>query len=107
MTVLADGDYLKSCRAKGVPIPPDWKPSSSAWQNHGRLNIILLTPNTIEETTLDQTTFAQVWSYAPPHGKHACIPLGRNGGGFQVICQSATTGYACFGDNDPTMSGTG
>ncbi len=107
VTVLAEGDYLESCRAKGVPVPPDWKPSSSEWQSHGRLTTILLTANTAEETTPDQTTFASVWSYAPPQGKGACIALGRNGGTFQIICQSAMTGYACFWGNDPTASGTG
>ncbi|MBM4128181.1 MAG: hypothetical protein FJ247_12675 [Nitrospira sp.] len=107
ITVFAEGNYLESCRAKGVPIPPDWKPSSSEWQSHGRLNTILLTPNLADEVAADQTTFAHVWSYAPPQGKGACIALGRNGGTFQVICQSATTGYACFWGNDPTASGTG
>lgn len=107
VTVLAEGNYLEACRAKGVPIPPDWKRASSAWQSHGHLNTILLTPNTIEETVPDQNTFAAVWSYAPPQGRGACIALGRNGGSFQIICQSASTGYACFWGNDPTASGTG
>lgn len=107
VTVLADGDYLESCRTKGVPIPPDWKPSSSEWQGHGNLTTILLTPNTSEDAPTDQTRFASVWSYAPPEGKGACIALGRNGGSFQIICQSATTGYACFWGNDPTASPTG
>lgn len=105
VTVLADGNYLESCQAKGVPIPPDWKPSSSEWQSHGNLNTILLTPNTVEEVPADQTTFAKVWSYAPPQGKGACIALGRNSGSFQIICQSASTGYACFWGNDLTASG--
>ena len=104
LTVIVDGNYLESCRTKGVPIPPDWRPSSSDWQGHGNLNTILLTPNTSEEAPADQTRFASVWSYAPPEGKGACIALGRNGGSFQIICQSATTGYACFWGNDPTSS---
>jgi hypothetical protein len=107
VTVVADGDYLEACRAKGVPVPPDWKPSSSEWQSHGHLNTILLTPNALEEAPADRTTFASVWSYAPPQGKGACIALGRDGGIFQIICQSATTGYACFWGNDPTASGHG
>ena len=106
LTVTADGNYLESCRAKGVPVPPDWTRSSSEWQNHGNLKTILLTPNTIEQTPVDQPTFASVWSYAPPQGKGACIALGRSGGSFQLICQSATTGYACFWGNDPTDSST-
>ncbi|MBH0192319.1 MAG: hypothetical protein HP492_11350 [Nitrospira sp.] len=104
LTVIANGDYLESCRAKGVPAPPDWKRSSSNWQSHGNLNTILLTPNTTEPTPVDQPTFASIWSYAPPQGKGACLALGRSGGSFQVICQSATTGYACFWGNDPTAA---
>lgn len=104
LTVIADGDYLEACRAKGVPAPPDWSPSSSEWQSHGNLGTILLTPNTSEHTPVDGHTFASVWSYSPPQGKGACIALGRSGGSFQIICQSATTGYACFWGNDPTSS---
>ncbi|MBH0199220.1 MAG: hypothetical protein HP497_07330 [Nitrospira sp.] len=104
MTIIADRDYVEACRAKGVPVPPDWRPSSSEWQSHGNLGTILLTPNTIEPTAVDRNTFASVWSYAPPQGKGACIALGRSGGSFQIICQSATTGYACFWGNDPTSS---
>ena len=107
LTVIVNDDYLEACHAKGVPVPPDWKPSSSEWESHGNLSTILLTPNTAEEVSADQTTFASVWSYAPPQGKGACIALGRNGGVFQIICQSASTGYACFWGNDPTTSGTG
>jgi hypothetical protein len=104
LTVIADGDYLDACRAKGVPVPPDWTPSSSEWQSHGHLGTILLTPNPIEGTPVDRHTSASVWSYAPPHGKGACIALGRSDGSFQIICQSATTGYACFWGNDPASS---
>lgn len=104
LTVIADGDYLEACRAKGVPAPPDWTSSSSEWQSHGNLGTILLTPNTSEHTPVDGNTFASVWSYAPPQGKGACIALGRSGGSFQIICQSATMGYACFWGNDPTSS---
>lgn len=104
VTVIADGDYLEACRAKGVPTPPDWAPSSSEWQSHGNLRTILLTPNTNEHTPVDGNTFASVWSYAPPQGRGACIALGRSTGSFQIICQSATTGYACFWGNDPTVS---
>ncbi len=99
--VIVDNNYLESCRAKGVPIPPDWKPAASDWERHGNLHTILLTPNTLDQTPVDETSFASVWSYAPSQGRGACIAVGRNGGSFQVICQSATTGYACFWSNDP------
>lgn len=105
-TVVSDDHYLESCRAKGVPIPPDWNASSSDWERHGNLHTILLTPNTLEKVTVDETTFASVWSYASPDVRGACIALGRSDGSFQIICQSATTGYACFWRNDPRSPGT-
>ena len=105
--VVSEGNYMESCRAKGVPVPPDWKSSSSDWQSHGNLKTILLTPNSLEKVDVDEATFASVWSYAPPTGRGACIALGRGGGSFQIICQSATTGYACFWGNDPRSSSTG
>ena len=105
-SIIAEGNYVESCRAKGVPIPPDWKPSSSEWERHGNLKTILLTPNSLEQAPVDETSFASVWSYAPPQGRGACIALGRNGGSFQVICQSATTGHACFWGNDPSSPHT-
>jgi hypothetical protein len=101
MNVASEDDYMESCRGKGVPIPPDWKPSSSEWERHGNVHTILLTPNHAEQVPADQTSFASIWSYAPPQGRGACIALGRNDGSFQIICQSATTGYACFWSNDP------
>ncbi|OQW30911.1 MAG: hypothetical protein A4E19_09200 [Nitrospira sp. SG-bin1] len=106
MSVIAEGKYVDSCRAKGVPIPPDWKSSSLEWEAHGNLKTILLTPNDLDQTPVDHTSFASIWSHAPPQGKGACIALGRSDGSFQIICQSATTGYACFWGNDPHASST-
>jgi hypothetical protein len=99
-TSEAGTDYMKMCRAKGVPVPPDWKPSASEWEAHGQLKTILLTPNTMDKVEPDATTFASVWSYAPSQARGACIALGRDGGSFQIICQSAATGHACFWGND-------
>ncbi len=104
--VISNGNYVGSCREKGVPIPPDWKASSLEWERHGNLHTILLTPNNLDQTPVDHTSFASVWSYAPSQGRGACIALGRNGGSFQIICQSATTGYACFWGNDAGSSNT-
>jgi hypothetical protein len=105
--LISDGNYIETCRSNGVPIPPDWKPSSSKWESHGNLKTILLTPNNLEQTPIDETSFARVWSYAPPQGKGACIALGRDGGSFQIICQSAMTGHACFWANDQSNAQTG
>ncbi|MBS0181998.1 MAG: hypothetical protein JSS39_06315 [Nitrospira sp.] len=104
--VISEGNYMESCRSKGVPIPPDWKQSSSEWESHGNLKTILLTPNNLDQTPVDHTSFTSVWSYASPDMRGACIALGRNGGSFQIICQSATTGHACFWGNDPHSSNT-
>lgn len=104
--VVRKGDYLESCREKDVPIPPDWNSSSSEWQHHGNLHTILLTSNSLDQTPVDDTSFARVWSYASPDLRGACIALGRSSGTFQVICQSATTGHACFWSNNPSSSST-
>jgi hypothetical protein len=101
-----DADYKTACRSKGVPIPPDWNMSSSEWESHGNLTTILLTPNTMDMVQPNSTTFASVWSYAPPTGRGACLALGRSDGSFQVICQSAETGHACFWGNDPNLPAT-
>jgi hypothetical protein len=106
VSVVSEGNYLASCRENGVPIPPDWKSSSSEWKQHGELRTILLTPNSLEQTTVDDTSFASVWSYASPDVRGSCIALGRNTGTFQIICQSATTGHACFWSNDANSPST-
>ncbi|MBX3335178.1 MAG: hypothetical protein KF876_13710 [Nitrospira sp.] len=106
VAVVSKGDYRESCREKGVPIPPDWTASSSEWRGHGNLHTILLTPNSLDQTPVDNTSFATVWSYASPDVRGACIALGRSSGTFQVICQSATTGHACFWSNDPSSPST-
>lgn len=103
-TSEGDTAYMKICRANAVPIPPDWKSSASEWERHGNLSTILLTPNHLDKVQADNTTFASVWSYASPTVRGACLALGRNGGAFQVICQSATTGHACFWGNDPSQT---
>jgi hypothetical protein len=107
VNVISESNYMESCRSKGVPIPPDWKRSSSEWESHGNLKTILLTPNNLDQTPVDQTSFASVWSYASPDVRGACIALGRSGGSFQIICQSATAGYVCFWGNDSRSPSTG
>ncbi|MBX3304302.1 MAG: hypothetical protein KF693_18985 [Nitrospira sp.] len=103
---MSEGNYLTSCREKGVPIPPDWAASSSEWERHGNVQTILLTPNHLDRTPVDDSSFASVWSYTSPDVRGACIALGRSTGTFQVICQSATTGHACFWSNDTSSPST-
>lgn len=85
--------YMSDCRAHQVPIPPDWAETGTSWVNQGRLETNLLAPGAP----------AYVWTYSDPDRRGACIALPRGGGEegslAGIICQSATTGHACFWDN--------
>ena len=85
--------YMNDCRAHNVPIPPDWAETGTAWRKQGPLGTNLLAPGAA----------ADVWTYSDPAKRGACIALPRDGGGpgsfAGIICQSATTGHACFWDN--------
>jgi hypothetical protein len=93
--VDVDTPYMADCRVHGVPIPPDWAESGTAWILQGNLKdgTNLLQPG--------QNAF--VWTYSDPNVRGACIALPRGSGGpgslAGIICQSATTGHACFWDN--------
>jgi hypothetical protein len=85
--------YMDNCRAQGVPIPPDWSETSTRWKLQGSLGLNILQPG----------VYAGVWTYSDPATRGACIALPRGSGGAGslagIICQSATTGHACFWDN--------
>jgi hypothetical protein len=91
--ILKDTNYMADCRAKGVPIPPDWAQTGTPWVSQGTLTQIILRPS----------PFAEVWTYSDPHKRGACIALPRGNGAVGsvagIICQSASTGNACFWDN--------
>lgn len=92
-----DTPYMAECRRKGVPIPPDWSPRSTAWINHGNVN-------DAGGNILQPGLGAYVWTYTHPRVRGACIALPRTNGGARgglagIICQSATTGHACFWDS--------
>ena len=89
-----DTDYMAYCRKVRVPIPPDFALSGTAWAPQGKLQTNLLQPG----------ADANVWTYSDPVRRGACIALPRGGGGQRaglsgIICQSATTGRACFWDS--------
>lgn len=90
-----DTPYMAQCRAQGVPIPPDWAETGTAWELQGELQTKLLLPQ----------KKAYVWTYSDPVIRGACIALprgvGASGDLTGIICQSATTGAACFWDNMP------
>ncbi|HYI40477.1 MAG TPA: hypothetical protein VE053_09190 [Allosphingosinicella sp.] len=86
--------YMSECRGQDVPVPPNFSMSSpGAWVNRGNLTYNILSPG----------DSAQVWTWTDPARRGACVALPRDGGGpgtlAGIICQSATTGKACFWDN--------
>lgn len=90
---LQTTDYMKDCKTHQVPIPPNWAETGTAWVLQGKLNDNLLQPG----------NDAFVWTYSDPNVPGACVALPREDGAAGspagIICQSATTGYACFWDN--------
>jgi hypothetical protein len=94
-------DYIRRCREAGVPIPPDFSTSSRLWQNQGALQTNLLVPG----------DYAGVYTYHDRSVRGACVALPRGSGdpgsAAGIICQSATTGAACFWDNKLRSGGPG
>jgi hypothetical protein len=84
-----DTDYMAFCRKQRVPIPPDWAAMGTTWVEQG----------TLTQNLLDPGAYADVWTYSDPVRRGACIALPRGNGQVGIICQSATTGNACFWDN--------
>lgn len=85
--------YVEQCRADGVPIPPDWP--DAKWISQGALSLVLIS-----------TTYsAEVFAYKDPMVPGVCYALPRRdktSGSIEllgIICQSSTTGKACFWDN--------
>lgn len=96
--ISSDTPYMAECRKRGVPIPPDWSPWSTAWVAHGNLKDS--GNNLLQGNQADAT----VWTYTHPRVRGACIALPRGNGGGRgglagIICQSAATGNACFWDS--------
>ena len=86
-------DYMRHCTAAGVPVPPDFALSGTPWRQQGQLGTKLISSG------IDAT----VWTWNGS-GRGACVALPRGDGPGDVsgiICQSATTGNACFWDNLP------
>lgn len=84
--------YIASCRAEGVPIPPDWP--DARWISQGPLAFVFIS----------RSYTAEVHAYKDPAVPGVCYALPRrdSSGSIQllgIICQSDTTGKACFWDN--------
>ncbi len=86
-------DYMRECAAAGVPVPPDFALTGTAWREQGALSTNLLSPGAV----------ANVWTWNVTGKRGACVALPRGTGGpgslAGIICQSAETGNACFWDN--------
>lgn len=100
--VDVDTPYMAKCRARGVPIPPDWAGSGTAWVLQGNLD----GPDPHAVNLLqghEPNRDAFVWTYSDPSVRGACIALPRGSGAVRslasIMCQSATTGHACFWEN--------
>jgi hypothetical protein len=95
--VPVDNQYVQDCRDQGVPIPPDFP--DSRWTSQG----------TLAFSFIGQVSPTEVFAYKDPHVPGVCIALPRTSGGsysdggsvslLGIICQSETTGKACFWDN--------
>lgn len=85
--------YMKACTTAGVPVPPNFSTTGTAWKFQGKLTTKII--------QADQD--ANVWTWASASRRGACIALPRGSGApgslAGIICQSATTGKACFWDN--------
>lgn len=89
-------DYIDSCRENDVPIPPDW--GSTLWQYQGIASTDFLENDRTDvwaykSSTVQGTCIALPrWDIVPEEGTNEISLLG-------IICQSQTTGKACFWDN--------
>lgn len=93
ITAIETG-YMGECRAQNVPVPPNFSMSKpGAWVRQGNLTYNMLDPGDP----------AEVWTWTDPARRGACVALPRDDGGpgtfAGIICQSASTGKACFWDN--------
>jgi len=81
--------YANMCGAQDVPIAPFFGAGAGIWSSQGNLANNILAPGQA----------AAVWTWADPAKRGGCVALPRASGQAGIICQSATTGRACFWDN--------
>jgi hypothetical protein len=99
-TPSRDTAYMAQCRRRGVPIPPDWSLSTTQWLYHGALR----GASNLLDGADDPAATAEVWTWSDPLHRGACVILPRSAGGVRgglsgIICQNATSGFACFWDS--------
>jgi hypothetical protein len=94
---LEPTEYMKECGAAQVPVPPDW--GDPRWIFHDTLD-----PD-FSFVKDSKKSIAEIWTFTDPDKPGLCVGLPRilnETGGidlFGIICQSKTTGKACFWDN--------
>lgn len=96
--------YVADCDSEGVPLPPDWNRGGWTRQSVGMLTEV---PQSLLFLALGNPV--EVWA-SNDRARGACIALPRWGPGkasatLGIICQSRTTGKACFWDNRPHAGG--
>ena len=96
--------YRADCDRDGVPLPPDWNRGGWTRQSVGMLTEV---PQALLFLALGNPV--EVWA-SNDRSRGACIALPRWGAGkasatLGIICQSRTTGKACFWDNRPHAGG--
>ncbi len=96
--------YRADCDREGVPLPPDWNRGGWTLQTVGTLAEV---PQSLLFLALGNPV--EVWA-SNDRGRGACIALPRWGANkasatLGIICQSRTTGKACFWDNRPHAGG--
>ena len=90
---VGGADYVRSCAAAGVPIPPPV--FTAGWNNRGAIVNPFLSPSMT----------AEVMHYASSNPEGACIALPRYPAGsdraalFGLICVGKQSRNACFWDN--------
>ncbi len=88
-----ESSYLADCRAQNVPIPPDW--GNPQWIFRGDL-----------EPQYDFLSGGGTKVYTYNDSKGVCFALPRSSSGLMgIICQSESTGKACFFDNIDSRTG--
>lgn len=91
---LPGDDYIETCRANDVPIPPDWP--DDRWVSKGELPFVF--------AEFPDAKTNEVYTFEDPNGRGVCYALVRKNHNrfFEavgIICQSKRTGKACFWDN--------
>lgn len=96
--------YVDECVSAGVPKPPTWN-YENAW--HNRNGTKWTNAGVLENEFIEADFVAEVFYYAPPEGLCIALPRSTFEAGNVVptninllglICQSKTTGKACFWD---------